>query len=311
MDRVYGVHWFRFVTRNDSVDRVADLIVGISGGEFVSGPPSRSFNQERTLKHTSGATIHFGASSENQPIVVEVPGEVCDVVPSDHLACWALECVGLVSRIDLACDLNPPEKARPYMLQMKRVFRAGRCTTRIRPDSLEYVENDRIGEGHTLYIGQRGKDAQQFLRVYDRRGPLRLEWQFQPKDKAVREWIPTTLNDKGPAPLWRSLARGCIWPMRWYRDLLDGESAERPVVPKKLAGLERLLGAVGAQYGDGLAAAVAAIGVDAVVAEVIKENENRNREQVRRAKQFKLEAAGLGIQTCEVENAENEATSGI
>lgn len=107
--------------------------------------------------------------------------------------------------------------------------------------------NDREGEGWTLYLG--GKTSQLRWRIYDRRGPLRLEAQWRPERDVGRE-LPEMLMSKGPEHWWRSLAKPTLgFNMPWLRELIDGPAQALWHQPRVDAMLEDALEQFREQWG--------------------------------------------------------------
>ena len=291
MQVTFGVHWWRFSTAVTDVDEVLDSLAGVSGGNFGPVEHRGAFNQPRRFLHTSGASVYFGSSVEGQPIVVEVPGEACEQLSADDLALW---CGNLrdsrVTRVDVAADVEPASEARARLIEMRDVFRKGQCETRIPSTSTRFYENDQPGEeGCTLYVGSTQSECMN--RTYDRRGPLRSEWQWKPEHPIVRASIPEALQRSGVAALWRSLASRCVWPMKWYRDLLEGRCADIAHAPARPDDLAKTVDAIIEQLGPSLAALqLLGVGMD----DLAKMPAKPNAEQVRKWESWCEQAPGLG-----------------
>ena len=178
---------------------------------------------ERYL-HESGARVYAGSPRADQPIVIDVPGETCEGWAPGWLE-WLEDLGGYVTRVDVAGDLEPPELARLRLLQLRREFNGGRVDTRMRRESMTWVQGKGEGEGCTLYLG--GKTAEHRVRCYDRRGPLRIEHQWRPSSREMGEALPAMLLKHGSGPLWRSLGQRLKFKqLRWYMELLDGDCVE-------------------------------------------------------------------------------------
>ena len=181
-----------------------------------------AFGQPRSLTHESGARVFFGSPRPEQPVVVNVPGEVCDDW-SKEATTWARDLHATVTRLDLAADLGPSDKARGRLLQMRRAWLRRQVETRMAPTSHQFLKDEGPDQGCTCYFGGKTSDLQ--LRAYDRRGPLRLEFQFRP-DRQVGRVLPGIIESQGVASMWRSLAYACVFPMDWYQALLKGRTLE-------------------------------------------------------------------------------------
>ena len=291
MEATFGLHWWRFVTGIRDPDEVAAGIVGVSGGEFGSPERRGGYNHPLRMVHDSGAALYFGSHVESQPIVVDVSGESCDRLSSFDLAAWAKNNDGAVTRVDLACDITPIEEARPKLLQLRRAFAAGKCTTRIPATSHNFNVDKRPGEGNMLTIGSRSSEA--YLRCYDRRGPLRMEWEWKPTDDNLRLAIPNALTKRGPADLWRTIARKCVFPIDWCQQLYDGPTVDIHAEPRRMAEFLSALAAFQKQHGEQLATFMAC-GV--LIDELAVPAEHPSGEQKRRRRQFAKEAAEAGYE---------------
>jgi hypothetical protein len=289
MQVTFGQHWYTFSTEVRAVDDVLDSIAGVSGGDFGPVEHRGMFNQPMRFLHTTGTEVYFGSKREEQPIVVNVPGAACELVPSEELALWAENVQGRVSRVDLAADLEPASHARRRLLEMRKIFRKGDCETRIPKTSTHFLESDKPGDGCTLYVGSTKSDL--LLRAYDRRGPLRIEWQWKPSDRRVRETVAATLRHYGVAALWRALGQSCVWPMRWYQDVLKGKCADIANAATKPNDLARTMAAIMEQLGPTLAALqLAGVGLGELACMPTKPN----AEQLRKWEAWVAQAPELG-----------------
>lgn len=223
---VIGGHWLRFTVPPGSLERVLETM----GGRHGDVESLRAYGQPRRIVHETGAVVYFGSDREDQPEVVDLPGEVCEREFDTGLA-WCHQLGGNVTRVDLANDVGPDERSRGRLLEMIEAFEQKRVETLMRQgrredgSSLHVIDSRRPGEGMTAYFGGRTADLR--LRVYDRRGPLRLEFEWHPP-KPARPHVPIMLLEQGPGGVWRSLARSHVWPMAWYMQLLDGDRVELP-----------------------------------------------------------------------------------
>jgi hypothetical protein len=212
----------------------------VMGGGFSDVEPVAKFNQPCSVGHESGARLFFGSEREDQPCVVNCPGEVCEGW-SDECVDWAVRAQASVSRADIALDLEPADKARGRMLELRRAFKTGRCETRV-----EKMEEARSDEGWTFYFGARSSDRR--LRVYDQRGPLRLEWQWRPP-RGVKRFVPKILKQDGVASLWRSMSKEIIFPSPWYRELLEGECASWSAEAERISTVKERIDQIRLQHG--------------------------------------------------------------
>lgn len=209
-----GLHWLTFACRT-AVDQVCDrLRGGFAPVETIGG-----YGHPKSVCNESGARVFFGSKREDQPTVVNLPGEVCEGWAAEGIE-WAEQLGAYVTRVDVACDLSPPELARSRMMELRRAWRAGRVDTRVRTFSEHRSEPP---DGWTFYWG--GKAANLRLRVYDRRGPLRLEFQARP-ERDAGERLPEIIARRGAASLWRGFARAIPFPVPWYRELCVGDAVQ-------------------------------------------------------------------------------------
>ena len=286
----FGQHWYTFSTPLRDVDHVLDSIVGVSGGDFGPVEHRGMFNNPMRYLHTTGASVYFGSKRDEQPIVVNVPGEACELLTSEELALWSENVEGRASRVDVAADIEPASHARRRLLELRKTFRQGKCETRIPKTSTRFYENDTPGEeGCTLYVGSSQSDL--MFRAYDRRGPLRIEVQWKPSSREVRELVPASLRKYGAAAMWRSLAHSCVWPMRWYQDVLKGQCADIARAPAKPNDLARVMESIIGQLGPTLAALqLAGVGLG----ELAWMPKQPNAEQIRKWEAWVAQARGLG-----------------
>jgi hypothetical protein len=207
-----GLHWWTF-TSSRSVNDVLECL----GGSFGSPEPVGGYGHPSSICHESGARVYFGSTREDQPVCVNMPGNVCETWAGEGVT-WAEDLAGVVTRSDLACDLQPAKEARRRMVEMRRAWKSGKVQTAIRT-----FQEHRSDDGWTWYFG--GKSANLRLRVYDQRGPLRMEFQLRP-EKIAGEQLPEMVARRGVASVWRSLALGIRFPLTWYQELLQGETAQ-------------------------------------------------------------------------------------
>ena len=240
-----GGHWLTFTTPGRALGDVLEVM----GGRMGSPEPLRAYGHPRRVVHECGAQVYFGSEREDQPVVVNLPGEVCETEFDAGLA-WCHLLGGNLTRVDLANDVGPDDRARDRLYEMVRAFRAEQVQTKMRPTSIEVHQSDKPGDGHTAYFGSRQSNL--YLRAYDRRGPLRLEFQWSPP-KQSRRHIPTMLLEQGPGNLWRALASDHVWPLDWYMRLLKGDELQLPPVdPEAATTLTKAFDAIRDQHGSTL-----------------------------------------------------------
>lgn len=215
-----GIHWYTWCVRAE-LEQVLDTIGGSFGApEFTGG-----YGHPSRLVHESGTQVYYGSKQEGQPIVVNAPGEACEVLSDDvvvpslgfgMLGTWA-------TRVDLAVDLEPASLARRRLVEMHRSWKRRTVLTRMAWRSHTMYQSEGADEGWTAYFG--GRTSALKLRAYDRRGPLRLEFEWRP-DRNISDHVPMLLHRDGAPKMWRSCAGAIEFPMPWYQQLLDGPKVE-------------------------------------------------------------------------------------
>ena len=206
-----------------------------------TGPLNRGlrFFGTHSWEHEGGGVLYFRPGESG--CILNVPGEALDL-GGDWVSLIAM-LGGKITRVDVAVDLGPCDQARERMLQMHSEWMGERVETEIRTFSEQRSYG--AGEGFTWYFG--GKAAALRLRVYDRRGPLRLEFQWRPDDR--NRLVSSMLGE--PARLWRMMAERIVFRLPWYEKLLRGESAEFDM-PKPETDYERAALALKDQWGEAL-----------------------------------------------------------
>ena len=228
----YAYHWQRW-TSYKTLDEVCDTI----GGEFSETRQRGAFNQPFHVQHESGAKVFFGSPYDTQPIVLEVPGEACEKASQKFLDVgWNLG--ARLTRYDVACDIEPAAEARKRLIQCYQTFKRGKVETGLSKDSVDLRKNDRPGEGWTCYFGSPSSAG--FLRVYDKRGPLRMEFQRRVEKKQASEFAQMVVGE-GPKKVWQMHGWGINFPMPWYQELLARDAPELPATNKTRSTFEEIL----------------------------------------------------------------------
>jgi hypothetical protein len=213
-----GVHWLTGST-GATVETVQSVLGKLSRPEGPGG-----FGHPFKRFHESGTAVYCGSSAPDQPIVINAPGEVCETW-ADEIARAFVQLDARCTRIDVAMDVEPADLARRRLVHMSRAWKLGRVETRIRRTSWSMHKSDGEGEGWTLYLGR--PQSELMLRIYDRRGPLRIETQWRPQGVA-RGLVPELLVRKGAAHMWRRCASRVRLKLDWYQQLLAGDVEELP-----------------------------------------------------------------------------------
>lgn len=227
------------------LDDVLDSLFDNLGGSFGEVEYRGAFGHPQHMPNTSGVRVYFGNPRPEQPIVINGDGSACELV-ADELLIAMQQLDGWLTRIDVALDLPPSDQARRRLMQMRREWRRGKVRTMIEPTSHQSHQDDGPDQGWTEVFG--GKQSGHMLRVYDRRGPLRLEHQFRPV-REVGAALPEMLQKLGAPGLWRRLARNLNFPMPWYQELLNGETCEWDSIRPDETDLQAAIDAVRRQLG--------------------------------------------------------------
>jgi hypothetical protein len=126
-------------------------------------------------------------SPGREDVHVSLPGEACERLSLPDLVALAVDLqLEPNSRLDVAWDC---EGVTPGTFE--RAFRAGDVVTRIQRDidpetgRMKGIELRSNWEGDTVYLGSRSSGR--FVRVYDRRGPTRLEMEWK-GERALALW---------------------------------------------------------------------------------------------------------------------------
>jgi hypothetical protein len=233
-----GVHWWTAATTKTILD-VKSVLGDLGPAETPGG-----FGQPTFRCHESGTRVYCGSERADQPIVINAGGEVCEGW-WQHLARCTDDLGGWVTRWDMASDVEPPSEARRRLRQMDSAFRRGKCDTALRARHLHQSD-----DGWTLYLG--GKSSPLMMRAYDQRGPLRIEMQYRPASRDVGESLASRLLKRGPAYCWRMHAQAAVFPMGWYRDLLDGDAEILPSEERTTAALDDVVQQLRKQWGSTL-----------------------------------------------------------
>src|SRR6266536_5493986 len=147
---------------------------GIEQWQVLGG--ARFYGQRHEYLGATLLSEYLSRGAEDNAHVV-LPGETCAVGVDallqllTRLRMWSSR--SAVARLDLAVDAVPFTPADAYA-----AVRAGHTVSwvkRGRDGAISHVwhSSNRDGEGTTLYVGRRS--SQRFMRIYDRRGPTRIE----------------------------------------------------------------------------------------------------------------------------------------
>jgi hypothetical protein len=214
------VHWATISTDLDA-SSACGIVEDTLGGQFT-GSGRGQFNQPMSADHESGLRVFHGAEHQGQPVVVCIDGETCDRLGESAIQAVVRSTGGRLTRLDVAEDVEPASDARVRLIAMLEAYKAGQVATRKRVTSWEWRESGAPEDGCTLYVGRR--QAETFLRAYDRRGPLRLEWEIKPASRVRGSSLTASFVRAGAGPLWRGASRTLEFGFPWYQALLEGES---------------------------------------------------------------------------------------
>lgn len=228
----WSIDWLAVTVWGLDVDRVARLVseafhfgkqVGIEGWQALGGV--RFYGQRHEYLGATLLSEYLSKGAEDNAHLV-IPGETCAVGVDallqlvTRLRMWSSR--SKVVRLDLAVDRVPFTPADAYEAVL-----AGQVVSwvkRGRDGTVSHVwhASNRDGEGTTLYIGRRS--SQRFMRIYDRRGPTRIELELKDAyaDAAARELVERRGDDA-------ELARFVVGCLREFCDfgVQDGAHGSR------------------------------------------------------------------------------------
>lgn len=143
---------------------------------------ARSYKQHARTEH--GLVVCWTPGVDHQHVII--PGQVCEAAGLDKLRAISLALGGRASRVDLALDVE--SALAPSPLQLWDLWRQDRKAFRTHAQRAAYHCED-LGEGapisETFTLGDRSSET--FVRVYNRRGPLRVEVELKGK-QAAHAW---------------------------------------------------------------------------------------------------------------------------
>ena len=251
-----GLHWWTACTSSPESSVIREF-----GGDQAFGKLEvrGGFGHPYRRVHESGMEVFSGSRRDGQPVVMNASGLVCETW-SKELIKNTLALGGYCTRMDLAVDVFPADQARKRLLQLRRDFRAGRCKTSMRSDSAEFHHSDGETGGATVYFGGKSSDAR--LRVYDVRGPIRLEWQLRPAGKEAGAVAVHNVSHFGVLPVWRWASQTkLMFNAPWFVDVASGSIVELPVDDRASSTMEEAIEQIKKQYGASISAMIA-LGVD-------------------------------------------------
>jgi hypothetical protein len=228
----WSIDWLAVTVWGVDVDRVARLVseafhFGKQAGieEWQSGGGARFYGQRHEYLGATLLSEYLSRGAEDNAHVV-LPGAACAVGVDallqllTRLGLWSSRCA--VARLDLAVDRVPFTPADAYA-----AVRAGHVVSWVKRGrdgtvSHAWHSSNGEGEGTTLYVGRRS--SQRFMRIYDRRGPTRIELETNDAyaSAVARELVERRGDD-------RELARFVVGCLREFCDFgtQDGAHGSR------------------------------------------------------------------------------------
>ncbi len=197
------------------------------------------------------AGIKVGYTPGRDDICVSIPGEACTLIGDERLFSLVKSLNGRLSRLDYAFDTTLFTVA-----MVDKAWRAGNINSRVNPSRGTYkffqtVENG--VESSTVYIGSRKSET--CLRVYDRRGPTRLELELKGK-RASSFWVKLSSEGLLHLPVLalgvvrshidfvnrvdksKNVTRSPLLP--WWKRFIGDVAKVKLSIPKPVLSIERL-----------------------------------------------------------------------
>ncbi len=179
-----GIHWFSGTTKQP----FADVLAVVSGLRMGAPVVHHQHGAKGGYSHSATCGGVFVAWGQARPdVLVTVGGEVCE-----EMGIPGLVALSVLAKLDPSSRLDVAWDAYTWKLeQFGQAFEAGDVVTRIqRPVNpktgrIQGIERKSNHEGDTVYLGSR--TSERFLRVYDRRGPCRVELELK-EGRAVGLW---------------------------------------------------------------------------------------------------------------------------
>jgi len=224
------IHWFAVTIKSRKMEyglALWDVWFSPYLGEMQSsGHGGQGF--QNIFKSLAGARLYGNPSGMDRKDMdthyfnIELPGQACDAIPDFVFREFMME-LQLhekfhLTRLDLAWDGVPftPEQVKNAIANEHIRTHAMRSKVVCAESPWEQKENGEMGTS-SLSIGSRS--SERMLRTYDRRGPVRLEFQTRHKRATM------IANDVliHPVDQWADLA---ISHLRDYIDFLEKENEE-------------------------------------------------------------------------------------
>lgn len=218
-----GVHWFAGTCKRP----ITEVLEAVSALREYA--PVVEHQRGARGGYSKSATVGgvFIAWGESRPdVFVSVKGEVCEELGLPGLAAMSVTlALEPSSRLDVAWDtdfLTPGT--------VETAVRAGEVVARfdrsVNPETgrMRGIERRGNHEGDTVYLGSR--TSERFVRVYDRRGPTRVEMELKER-RAVELWRRLlALNDEAA---WGMEALAELRAFVDFRAVVLGPRSGKPV----------------------------------------------------------------------------------
>ena len=223
----FRIHWLAITVWGSQRKALALWDVWFSdylGAMQATGHGGRGFKSLFTsLAEAKLSTMPAGIREDEldkQYFHLELPGQACDAIP-DHVFQQFLRDLKRhekfsVSRVDLAWDevgFTPQQVKQAVEENLIRSL-VKRKTLVFSSSTYAERDNGELGT-NTLSLGSR--QSSRMIRVYDKRGPVRLE--FQVRDKRATVIAKEVLTQ--PVDQWAEL---CIGHLRDYIDFIDPDT---------------------------------------------------------------------------------------
>jgi DNA relaxase NicK len=182
------IHWFSITIFDDCKNREniwRDYLsaLGVMVAKGHGGRGYREIDEGLLGAKVYYEPAHIGEKGQEH-FHIEIPGQACDaLVPSTFSALMA-ELIGNgvrfnIKRLDLAFDDVPfsPQEFREAIQSDELISLAKREKIRIEQSPYEMSEDGQREGTITVYLGS--NTSQRMVRVYDKRGPVRLEFQMR------------------------------------------------------------------------------------------------------------------------------------
>lgn len=212
-----GIHWFAGTVKHIPADAVAAEVARAFGVAPVLLP--RGGMGYSASYRVGPGRVYW--SPGRADVFVSLPGEACEWLSLPDLVALAVDLqLEPNSRLDVAWDCDGVTPGT-----FARAFRAGDVVTRIHRDidpetgRMKGIELRSNWEGDTVYLGSR--QSERFIRVYDRRGPTRLEMEWK-GSRAIALWRRLVAVTESEA------SREAMAELRAFIDFRDRSAAGRP-----------------------------------------------------------------------------------